>query len=90
MRTYRGPEGDERIWFEDGEIELLMEDELRRAGLMPTIEEAIVDVESFIEGHLRATLDQYADLERAVLGLTEFRSGAAPQVSINKDLRAPG
>ncbi len=86
MKTYRGAEGDERIWFEDNEIELIMEDELRRANMMPALDAAVVDLEAFIEGHLRASLDQYADLERDVLGLTEFPPGRAPAVRINKDL----
>lgn len=86
MRTYRGPEGDERLWFEDDEIELIMEDELRLAGLFPTLAASVVDLESFIERHLKATLDQYADFDRTVLGLTEFRSGNAPNVRINRDL----
>ena len=86
MRTYRGPEGDERIWFEDGEIERIMEDELRRAGLMPRVDNPVVDVEAFVERHLKASLDQYADLETHVLGLTEFRPGQEPHVRINKDL----
>lgn len=86
MRTYRGPEGDERLWFEPSEIEEVMEDELRKGSLMPTSDGAAVDVEAFIETHLRATLDQHADLDRSVLGVTEFRSGVAPLVRINRDL----
>lgn len=86
MKTYRGPEGDERIWFEDDEIEQIMEDELRRAGLWPNPDSSIIDVETFIEAHLKASLDQYAKLDSDVLGLTEFRPGAAPHVRINRDL----
>lgn len=86
MKTYRSADGDERIWFEDDEIELIMEDELRRAHLLPTREASVVDVEGFIEGHLKATLDQYADLDPKVLGLTEFRPRKSPSVRINKDL----
>lgn len=86
MKTYRGPEGDERIWFEDDEIEQIMEDELRRASLMPTLDDSVVDVEAFIENHLQSPLDQYADLENDVLGVTEFRPGHRPEVRINKDL----
>jgi hypothetical protein len=86
MNRYRGPEGDERVWFDDDEIELMMEDELRRANLTPTPVASVVDVEAFIEDHLKASLDQYADLDGVVLGLTEFRTGHAPAVRINKDL----
>lgn len=86
MRTYRGPEGDERIWFEDDEIERIMEDELRRANLMPTLENSVVDVEGFVENFLKVTLDQHAELKKDILGLTEFRSGKVPAIRINKDL----
>ena len=86
MRTYRGPEGDERIWFEDGETEQIMEDELRRAGLWPSPDAPLVDVETLIEAHLNASLGQYAKLDPEVLGLTEFRPGATPRVRINRDL----
>lgn len=86
MRTYRGPEGDERIWFEANEIDQIMEEELHRAGLSPTSHAEAVDVETFIENYLKAKLDQYADLESSVLGLTEFRPGVAPVVRINRDL----
>src|SRR6266567_5356733 len=86
MRTYRGVEGDERIWYEPDEIEQIMEDELRRAHLSPSDESLAVDVETFIEGYLKASLDQYADLDGEVLGLTEFRIGVAPLVRVNRDL----
>jgi hypothetical protein len=46
----------------------------------------VVDIEKFIEGHLEAQLDQYADLEPAVLGITEFCPGERPLDRINKDL----
>lgn len=85
MRTYRGPEGDQRVWFEPIEIEQIMEDELHHAGLRPSQPEA-VDIERFIEGHLHASMDQYAELESNILGLTEFRRGIAPRVRINRDL----
>lgn len=86
MKTYRGPEGDERLWFEPDEIERIMEDELRRAGLAPSLDACVVDIERFIERHLHASLDQFADLERDVLGLTEFRPGRPPEVRINISL----
>ncbi len=86
MKTYRSPGGEQRIWFEDDEIERTMEDELRRAKLMPDATNTVVDLEAFIEDHLAATLDQFATLDRAVLGLTEFLPREAPAVRINKDL----
>jgi hypothetical protein len=86
MRNYRGPEGDERIWYDESDIEQIMEDELRRAGLLPSADAPAVDVEAFIEEHLRASLDQHAALGAKVLGLTEFRVGIAPAIRINADL----
>jgi hypothetical protein len=86
MRTYRGPDRDLRIWFEAGEIDQVMEDELQHAGLESASQHAAVDIEAFIETYLHASLDQYADLESNVLGLTEFGGGTAPHVRINRDL----
>jgi hypothetical protein len=74
------------MWYEPPEIEQIMEDELRRAGLSPPDDTPAVNVEGFIEDHLQATLDQYATLEPTVLGLTDFRAGSAPVVRINRDL----
>lgn len=86
MRWYRGPEGDQRLWFEAEEIESIVDDELTRAGLYPTVDQPVVELERFVEQHLRAQLDQYAPLDTDVLGLTEFVSGNAPRVRINQDL----
>jgi hypothetical protein len=63
-----------------------MEEELRQADLLPTQGAAAVDIEAFIENHLKATLDQYAPLEMDVLGFTEFKPGGHPAVRINGDL----
>jgi hypothetical protein len=86
MRWYRGPEGDERLWLEPSEIETIMEDELRKAELLPSIDHPAVEIEGFLEVHLQAELDQYAELDPDVLGVTEFRPGRTPRVLINKDL----
>lgn len=86
MRQYRGPSGDERIWFDPPEIEQMMTSELRKAGLMPTEASPVVKLEAFIERHLKAKLNQYADLEPNVLGVTHFFEGKPPTISINKDL----
>lgn len=86
MRSYRGPEGDQRIWFDEEEIEAIAEDELKRAKLLPTLEQPVTDLERFVEGHLGAALDQYAHLEPGILGLTRFIPGAPPAISISTDL----
>lgn len=86
MKRYYGRDGAQRLWFEPAEIEECMEAELERAKLFPTVEMPAVRIEEFVERHLQAQLDQYADLEPCVLGLTEFRVGAKPRILINKDL----
>ena len=86
MKWYRTPDGEQRLWFDPDELELMMEDELRKAGLYPTLDSPVTDLERFIEGHLHASLDQYSDLESSVLGVTEFAPGAAPRIAINRDL----
>jgi IrrE N-terminal-like domain len=86
MRQYRGPGGEERVWFDQPEIEQMMESELRKAALMPTDAGPSVDLEAFIERYLKATLDQYAQIADNVLGVTEFFAGKPPKISINKDL----
>lgn len=85
MQWYYGPEGDQRIWYESDEIETIAEDELRRAGLMPSPDDPVTDLERLIEGHLKAQLDQYAQLPDGVLGLTRF-GARRPVVSISSAL----
>jgi hypothetical protein len=85
MQWYYGPEGDQRIWYESDEIETIADDELRRAGLMPSPDDPVTDLERLIEEHLKAQLDQYAQLPADVLGLTQFRA-RRPVVSISRTL----
>lgn len=86
MREYLDPDGSPRIWFEADEVESLIEDELDKSGLLPSMSQPVTRLELFIEGHLGATLDQYADLNDQILGATEFRHAAAPRVLINRKL----
>jgi hypothetical protein len=86
VKTYRGPAGDERIWFDSTEIERIMEGELRRASMMPPPDQPVVNLERFIERHMKVALVQYASLEPSILGVTEFFVDNAPRISINKDL----
>jgi hypothetical protein len=67
-------------------MEDLMSAELIKAGLMPELSDPVVDLATFVEQHLKAEFDSYAPLDSTVLGETEFRVGAMPRVSINKDL----
>lgn len=85
MRWYT-TNGEQRIWFEPDEIEAIAEDELRKAGLLPSVDQPVIELERFVEAHLQAPLDQYADLPADVLGVTEFRSGQRPAIVINRDL----
>jgi hypothetical protein len=86
MEWYNGPEGDQRIWYESDEIEAIADDELRRAGLMPSPDDPVTDLERLIEEHLKAQLDQYAQLPEDVLGLTQFDARLRPAVSISTTL----
>jgi len=79
-------DGSERLWFKPEDIEAMMEGELRKAGLYPSVEEPVVDVERFIARHLKAQLDQYGELEEGVLGQTEFYPGESPKIVINRNL----
>jgi hypothetical protein len=86
VKRFQGKNGEDRIWLETSEIEQIAASELAKARLAPTAETPVVDIEAFIERHLKATLDQHADLEPTVLGVTEFFSGKRPKISINRDL----
>ena len=39
---------------------------------MPSPDNPVTDLERLIEGHLKAQLDQYAQLPEGVLGITQF------------------
>lgn len=86
MKSYRGPDAKLRLWFKPGEIDDWMEVELHKAGLFPTMLEPWVDIECFVDRHLKVGLEQYAPLEPTVLGETRFEPGKKPRISINKSL----
>lgn len=86
MKEYRSSTGERRLWFEPGEIEDKMSDELRKADMLPDAASPIVDLEEFLEFGLQVKLDSYARLDQDVLGLTEFRRGLNPLVSVSADL----
>jgi IrrE N-terminal-like domain len=86
VKTIRGRDGRDRLWFADGEIDKVMEAELRRASMLPSPTSPAVDLDRFIEKHLKARLDPYADLETTVLGVTEFFQDDPPKVCINAKL----
>lgn len=86
MKWYLSPDGQQRIYYTEDEIEQIVEDELSRSGLRPTVADPVTDLERFVEVHLKAELDQYADLPPEVLGLTRFHPGRPPAVLINAEL----
>ena len=86
MRTYFKSNGRECFFLTPTEIDSMMEDELWKANLFPSIENPAVDIEGFITKHLKVYIDQYASLEPSVLGLTEFFTNKRPEIKINKDL----
>jgi len=86
MREYRTRSGSRAIWLSEEENETIVDEELRKAGMFPTVTNPVVDVEGILEQYLCVKLDQHASLEPSVLGVTEFFAGAQPKVSINRDL----
>ena len=72
MKWYTSADGDQRIYYTEEEIEQIFVHELARAGLRPTPAAPVTALERSIEVHLKADLDQYANLEPDVLGLTQF------------------
>lgn len=88
MKDYRSPNGERRLWFEGKEIEEIMTDELQRCGMFPTTSAPAVDLEAFLELHLRVKLDLYAELGPKLLGVTKLVTGRQPIVKINGGLTA--
>ena len=86
MREYRSAGGERRLWYDPDEIEHIMEDELRSGNMFPTPSDSVVDIETFIELHLRARLDTYAVLDAEILGETRFAKDGRPSVLINRQL----
>jgi hypothetical protein len=86
VRWSRDALGHDRIWYSIDEIESIMDDEGRKAGLTPTAEQPAVELETFLEQHLGAALDQYAMLPIDVLGQAVFEPGSRVRVEINADL----
>jgi len=83
--SYRRRDGEERLWLSPAGIETMMEDALRISGVFPTDENPAVDIERLIR-RLNVWMDEHADLDATVLGLTEFYTDGPPRISINRDL----
>jgi len=78
--------GTDAVFLEPEEIEATMEAELEKGGFLPLAASPVVKIDLFIESHLKAPLDQYADLPADVLGMTEFDRNGKPRIRINRDL----
>ena len=73
MHWYRNNfDGKERLWVEDDEFETITEAELRAATLYPTAAQPVVDIERFIQRHMKVALDQHADLGDGIAGAIKF------------------
>ena len=88
MKDYRSPNGERRLWFEDNEIEGIMAVELERSGMMPSATAPVLDLEAFLELHLRVKLDLYSELGPNLLGVSGFAAGLRPVVKISRTLTA--
>lgn len=86
MKDYRSKSGERRLWYEDSEIESIMQDELRKSGLFPNLLDPVVDLEAFLEIHLDVKLDLYAKLNTNLLGVSKLANGQQPVVEINREL----
>lgn len=86
MRFYTSPDGVASVWYDDAEIEQIVDDELSRAGLRPSATAPVTNLEQFIESHLGVELDQYAELPNGVLGLTRFAAHCTPSIHISAAL----
>lgn len=86
MKEYRSADGERRLWFDENEIDLIVENELRNAGLFPIASDPVTEIEEFLELHLQVRLELYAPLDLEFLGATYFERGHKPYVQINKNL----
>lgn len=86
MREYYSADREKRLWYDPEEIEGIVEDELRRAQLTPSLSDPVSDLETFVEVYLKCPLDQYRALPSEILGVTEFEKGKRPRISLNRDL----
>lgn len=82
MKWFTDESGQRRIWYDDAEIEALVDKEVLNAGMSGSI----VDLEAFTEIFLGVQLDQHADLPADVLGFTEFGSDGDICIYMNRDL----
>ena len=68
------------------QIEDIIESELRKARMMPTASNPVLDLDEFIATHLKCGFDPYAELPSDVMGEVCFPPEKRPKISINRDL----
>lgn len=73
MREGKDPTGKMpyRVWYEEDEIDSIMEDELLKSGRRHHDRGSAVDIDSFVEQHLRIT-PAFVTLPEGVQGATDF------------------
>lgn len=87
MRESRDPSGRMpcRLYYEESEIDAIMEDEFRRAGKPRFGSGDAVDVDAFIENHLNLT-PQFVPLPAGVQGATDFFPDGRAEMRICESL----
>jgi hypothetical protein len=76
-----------RLWYGEVEIDMIMENDLRRSGTA-RIGEAAVEVDAFIEIYLGST-PEYVGLPPGVQGATDFARDGSVRMRISAS-RSPG
>jgi hypothetical protein len=84
VRTVREGGRRTRLWYDADEIEQIVGDALRTAGLWCGSDAGSVDIERLLEVHLGAVVDYAGDLDRTTLGYTVFES--PPRVVVSRTL----
>jgi hypothetical protein len=87
VRELRDPNGrmPYRLWYDEAEIDTIMEDELRRSRTARISGGDAVDIDAFIETHLRIT-PEYVTLPRGVQGATDFSPDGTVRMRISAAL----
>jgi len=74
-----------RLWYDETEIDSIMEDELRRAGNPRVSGGSAVDIDAFIEHHLHVA-PQFVRLPERVQGATDFFPDGRVELRISGEL----
>jgi hypothetical protein len=84
MRESRDPSGrmPSRLWYEESEIDLIMDDAFKAAGCPRLSDAGAVDVDAFIELHLKIT-PEYVTLPDGVFGASDFHPNGKVKMRIS-------